>query len=90
MLIVRGGLQGQPTAQLARDIGLTEQTVLKWRQRLQARAEHLQPETPLPDQATERDALVQTAGEHRRRAVRPGRPAAPPREQAARARHVRQ
>ena len=90
VLLVRGVLQGQPSAQLAREIGLTEKTVLKWRQRLQARAQHLQPETPLPDQATESDEMFQNAGEKRRRALRPGGPTAPPREQAAGAGHLRQ
>jgi transposase-like protein len=90
VLIVRGVLQGQPSAHLAREIGLTEKTVLKWRQRLQARAEQLQPETPLPDPATESDEMFQNAGEKRRRTFRPGRPATPPGEQAARAGHLRQ
>ncbi len=90
VLIVRGVLQGQPTAQLAREIGLTEKTVLKWRHRLQARAEQLQPDTPLPDQATESDELFQNAGEKRRRAFRPHGPTPAARQQAARARHLRQ
>ena len=90
VLIVRGVLQGQPSAQLAREIGVTEKTVLKWRHRLQARAEHLQPDTPLPDQATESDEMFQNAGEKRRRAFRPGGSTTAPREQAAGARHVRQ
>ena len=89
VLIVRGVLQGQPTAHLAREIGLTEKTVLKWRHRLQGRAEHLQPETPLPDQATESDEMFQNAGEKRRRTLRPSGPAAPPGEQAAGAGHLR-
>ncbi len=90
VLLVRGVLQGQPSAHLAREIGLTEKTVLKWRHRLQARAEQLQPDTPLPDQATESDEMFQNAGEKRRRAFRPGRPAAASREQAAWAGHLRQ
>ena len=75
VLLVRGVLQGQPSAQLAREIGLTEKTVLKWRHRLQARAEEPQPETPLPDSATESDEMFQNAGEKRRRALRPHRSA---------------
>ncbi len=90
VLLVRGVLQGQPSAQLAREIGLTEKTVLKWRHRLQTRAERLQPDTPLPDAATESDEMFQNAGEKRRRAFRPGGPAAPARQQAPRAGHVRQ
>ena len=88
VLLVRGVLQGQPRAHLARDIGLTEKTVLKWRHRLQARAEDLQPETPLPDRATESDEMFQNAGEKRRRALRPGRPTAAAGQQTARAGHV--
>jgi hypothetical protein len=65
VLIVRGVLQGQPSAQLARESGRTEQTVLKWRHRLQARAEPLQPATPVLDRAPERDELLQHAGETR-------------------------
>ncbi len=90
VLLVRGVLQGQPSAQLAREIGLTEKTVLKWRQRLQARAEHLQPDTPLPDHATESDEMFQNAGEKRRRAFRPRGSTPAPREQAARTRNLRQ
>ncbi len=66
VLIVRGVLQGQPSAHLAREIGLTEQTVLQWRHRLQAQAEQLQPDPPLLDQATESDEMFQHAGEKRR------------------------
>ncbi|MDQ4077637.1 MAG: transposase [Chloroflexota bacterium] len=65
VLILRGVVQGQPSAQLAREIGLTEKTVLKWRHRLHAQAEHLQPSTPLPDRATESDEMFQNAGEKR-------------------------
>ena len=90
VLLLRGVLPGQPSAQLARDLGLTEKTVLKWRHRLQARAEALHPETPLPDRATERDEMVQNAGEKRRRTFRPGRPTATPRHQTAWAGHLRQ
>ncbi len=63
VLILRGVLQGQPSAQLAREIGLTEKTVLKWRHRLHAQAQQLQPNTPLPDRATESDEMFQNAGE---------------------------
>ena len=65
VLLLRGVLQGQPSAQLAREIGLTEKTVLKWRHRLQANAERLQPDTPLADLETESDEMFQNAGEKR-------------------------
>jgi len=69
VLILRGVLQGQPSAQLAREIGLTEKTVLKWRHRLPAQAEEVQPNPPLLDQATESDEMFQNAGEKRRRTL---------------------
>lgn len=63
VLLLRGVFQGQSSAQLARELGLTEKTVLKWRHRLQAQAEAIQPNTPLPDPATESDEMFQNAGE---------------------------
>ncbi len=65
VLILRGVLQGQSSKQLAREIGLTEKTVLKWRHRIQAQAQQLQPKTPLKDRATESDEMFQNAGEKR-------------------------
>ena len=66
VLLLQGILQGKPSAQLGRELGLTEKTVHKWRQRVQAQAERLQPDSPLPDQETESDELFQKAGEKRR------------------------
>lgn len=63
VLLLRGVFQGQSSAQLARELALTEKTVLKWRHRLQAHAEVIQPDTPLPDTATESDEMFQNAGE---------------------------
>jgi transposase-like protein len=66
VLLLRGVLQGQASAQLARELDLTEKTVLKWRHRLQERAEQVQPQNALPDQVTESDEMFQNAGEKRR------------------------
>ena len=65
VLLLRGVLQGQSSAQIARELDMTEKTALKWRHRLQANAERLQPDSPLPDQETESDELFQNAGEKR-------------------------
>jgi transposase-like protein len=65
LLLLRGVLQGQPSKQMARELGLTEKTVLLWRHRLQARAEAIQPTTPLPDAVVESDELFQNAGKKR-------------------------
>lgn len=69
VLLLRGVLQGKPSNQLAREIGLTEKTVLKWRHRLQAQAERRQPDTPLADEETESDEMFQNAGEKRERTL---------------------
>jgi transposase-like protein len=70
VLLLRGVFQGQASAQLARELELTEKTVLKWRHRLQDRAEAIQPDTPLPDTATESDEMFQNAGEKKLGAFR--------------------
>jgi transposase-like protein len=71
VLLLQGVLQGKPSAQLGREIGLTEKTVRKWRHRLQAQAEALQPDSPLSDLETESDELFQNAGEKRDGTLRP-------------------
>jgi transposase-like protein len=69
VLLLRGFLQGQSSAQLARELDLAYKTVLKWRHRLQANGAALQPETPIPDHYSESDELFQNAGEKRRGAL---------------------
>lgn len=76
VLLLRGVFQGQSSAQLACELELTEKTVLKWRHRLNDRAEALQPDTPLPDTATESDEMGENAGEKKLGAFRSARPAA--------------
>lgn len=71
VLLLRGFVQGQSSAQLSRELGLAYKTVLKWRQRVQANAQRLQPDTPLADTASESDEMFQNAGEKRRGALRP-------------------
>jgi hypothetical protein len=66
VLLLRGVLQGQSSAQMSRELGLAYKTVLKWRRRLQTNAERLQPDTPLSDGTAESDELFQNAGEKRR------------------------
>ena len=67
VLLLQGVLQGKPSQQIGREIGLTEKTVRKWRHRVQAQAERLQPDSPLSDWETESDELFQNAGEKRRK-----------------------
>lgn len=65
VLLLRGFVQGQSSAQLSRELGLAYKTVLQWRRRVQANAERLQPDTPLDDHASESDERFQNAGEKR-------------------------
>ncbi len=65
VLLLRGFLQGQTSARLARELDLAYKTVLKWRRRFQANAERLQPETAIPDSHSESDEMFQNAGEKR-------------------------
>jgi transposase-like protein len=66
VLLLRGFLQGQSSAQLSRELGLAYKTVLKWRRRVQSNAQRLQPDMPLADSASESDEMFQNAGEKRR------------------------
>jgi transposase-like protein len=78
VLLLRGVCKGEPTAALARELSLPRSTVHVLRQQLQRNAQAMQPDTPLPDGVTETDEMFQNAGEKRRKARRPCRPAAPP------------
>lgn len=65
VLLLRGVTKGQPSAEIAREIGVSRQTVLEVRQELQANAQRHQPQTPLSDNQTETDEMFQNAGEKR-------------------------
>lgn len=66
VLLLRGVCQGQSTAQIAREVGISRTTATDLRQLLQANAERLQLDTPLRDHVTETDEMFQKAGEKRR------------------------
>lgn len=68
VLLLRGICKGESTAGLARELGLSYDTVHHLRQRIQANAVALQPDTPVPDQVTETDEMYQNAGEKGRKA----------------------
>jgi hypothetical protein len=77
VLLVRGVLKGESAATLARELGHSKATITPLRHLIQANAAQLQSEARLPDQVVEADELFQNAGEKKRRALRPARPAAP-------------
>lgn len=91
VLILRGITQGTPTARLARELGCDRMHLLYLRHRLQGlAAEAACAVGAVPGAQAEADEMFQNAGEKRRPAPRPVRPAPPPGEQAAGARDVRQ
>jgi IS30 family transposase len=65
VLLVRGVSKGNPTAEIAREIGVSRQTVHELRREIQANAQRQQPQTPLSDSQTETDEMFQNAGEKR-------------------------
>jgi transposase-like protein len=75
-LIVRGFAQGVPTAQLARELECDRSELLELRHRLQDAAYRNRDRMPLDDEVLEADEAYQNAGEKRRAAHRPRRPAA--------------
>lgn len=65
ILLLRGIAKGDPTTVLTEELGMCYKTVLDLRHDIQANAELAQPETPLPDSASETDEMFQNAGEKR-------------------------
>lgn len=63
VLLLRGVCQGVSSAQLGRELGLTRQTILAIRRKLQSSAEQIQPEDALVDAEVETDEMFQNAGE---------------------------
>jgi transposase-like protein len=90
MLIVRGVAQGVPTARLARELGCDRKELLRLRHQLQHAAWLYRDQSRLDDPVAEADEMYQNAGEKRRAARRPARPAATAGEQGARARQLGQ
>lgn len=88
VLILRGFAQGTTTARLARELDCDRVELLRFRHRLQDLAFWNRDRTPLDDQVVEADEAYQNAGEKRRTAPRPRRPAATAGEQAARPRDL--
>lgn len=76
LLILRGIAKGQPTAEMARELGCDRKHLLALRHRLQEHARMWLDRNPLDDEVVEADEMYQNAGEKRRPAHRSGRPAA--------------
>lgn len=65
VLLVRGVIKGQPSAEIGCEIGVSRQTALELRHEIQGLAEQHQPQTRLTDERTETDEMFQNAGEKR-------------------------
>jgi transposase-like protein len=80
VLLLRGIAQGETTARLARELGLSYKQAQTLRHRVQNNLyEHL-PTEPMTDAVFEADELYQNAGEKREQTSRSRRSAPPPRE----------
>jgi transposase-like protein len=75
LLILHGVATGEPTARMARELGCDRKHLLELRHRLQEHARRWLDRNPLGDAVVEADEMYQNAGEKRRPARRPGRPA---------------
>jgi transposase-like protein len=65
VLLLRGIAKGEPTARLARELGLSRKQLHTLRQRVQTNVNVSAPTTVLTGTAFEADALYQNAGEKR-------------------------
>jgi transposase-like protein len=65
VLLLRGVCKGEPSTVLSAELGLSRQSVHKWRQRLQANAYGLLSQSAVRDRETETDEMFQNAGEKR-------------------------
>ena len=90
VLLLRGILKGETTNELASELELNYLTVLTLRREIQENAEHLQPETPVPDLEAESDELFQNAGEKRSKVRQSTPTTSSTSKQTAWSRHIRQ
>ena len=90
LLLLRGIVQGTPTAQLARELKCSRTSLLPLRHQIQNWAEQALPKDVLIDPVTEADEMFQNAGEKRPKASRSRRSATATSQQATRSRHVGQ
>src|SRR5215212_9483022 len=83
VLILRGIAKGEPTARLARELGIGRPRMHEIRKQVQTNLHRTLPSEPMTDEILEADELYQNAGGKRRASHRPRRPAAAARQQAA-------
>src|SRR4030095_5588104 len=81
-LLLHGIAKGEPTARLARELGLSRTQLHTLRQRIQANLNDTAPPGVMPPPALEADELYQNAGENKHAPSRSRRPATPARQEA--------
>jgi transposase-like protein len=79
VLLLRGMAKGEPTARLARELGVSRKPLHTLRQRVHANLHATAPADAMAGTAFEADELYQNAGEKTYAPSRPLRSAAPPR-----------
>jgi hypothetical protein len=87
VLRLRGIAKGEPTARLARELGLSRQQLHTLRQRIQGNLNATAPTGVMPGIAFEADEWYQNAGETKHTPSRPRGSATPARQSAQGARH---
>jgi transposase-like protein len=80
VLLLRGIAKGEPTARLARELGLSRKQLHTLRQRIQTRLNATVPTGVMVGTAFEADELYQNAGEKKHAPSRPSRPSPPTRQ----------
>ena len=71
VLLLRGIAKGEPTARLARELGVSRKQLHTLRRRIQANLNETAPTGVMPGTAFEADELYQNAGENKHAASRP-------------------
>ena len=90
VLVLRGIAKGEPTARLARELGLSRKQLHTVRHRIQAHVNETAPTGMITGTAFEADEWSQNAGEIKHAASRPHGSATPPREYTQGTRHLRE
>ena len=80
VLLLRGIAKGEPTARLARELGLSRKQLHTLRQRIQTHVNDTAPTDMMMGTAFEADELYQNAGEKKHTALRPHRATPPARQ----------
>jgi hypothetical protein len=80
VLLLRGVTKGEPTARLARELGLSRKQLHTLRQRIQTNVNATAPTHKMMGTAFEADELYQNAGEKKHAPSRPHGSAPPARE----------